>query len=302
MNIRIATRGSRLARWQTSWVAAELHRLHPELEVEAIEFRTRGDAIVDRPLPEVGGKGLFTEELEAALRDGRADLAVHSLKDLPTELPEDLTLGCVTRREDCRDALVAREDVRFAELPSGWVLGTGSLRRRAQVLARHPGLEIRDLRGNVPTRVRKLDEGRYDAIVLALAGLRRLEMEDRVTEVLEPADMLPAVGQGALGIETRAGDERVLSLLEPLEDAATRAAATAERAFLHALGGGCHVPIAALGSVEGDGVRLEGLVAAVDGTAVVRGEAGGADPDVVGRTLAEDLLGRGAREILDGLA
>jgi hydroxymethylbilane synthase len=300
MRLRIVTRGSKLAMWQTSFVAAELHRLHPDLEIEAVEIRTRGDRITDRPLPEVGGKGLFTEELEAALRDGRADLAVHSLKDLPTRLEEDLALACVTRREDPRDALVATGPMRFDSIPGDAVIGTGSLRRQAQILARHPGLKIRDLRGNVPTRIRKLDDGDYDAIVLALAGLRRLGLEDRVTQILEPADMLPAVGQGALGIETRGGDERILGLLAPLEDASTRAAVTAERALLHRLEGGCHVPIGALGEVEDDRVRLEALVAATDGTRVIRGTRAGpiAQAEALGRDLAEDLLAQGAREIL----
>jgi hydroxymethylbilane synthase len=302
MKIRIATRGSRLAVWQTSWVAAELSRHHPELEIEALEIRTRGDAILDRPLPEVGGKGLFTEELEAALREERADLAVHSLKDLPTDLPDDLALGCVTRREDPRDALVAREAVTFESLPEDTVLGTGSLRRRAQVLARHPGLVIEDLRGNVPTRLRKLDEGRYDAIILALAGLRRLELEDRVTQVLEPEHVLPAVGQGALGIEIRAGDETTADLLAPLGHEPTRRATAAERALLHALEGGCHVPIGALGEARGDGVSLTALVASLDGARVVRGTAEGDDPEDVGRSLAEDLLARGADAILRELA
>ncbi len=298
MTIRIATRSSRLAMWQTSWVAAELHRCHPDLEIEALEFKTKGDLVLDRPLPEVGGKGLFTEELEAALRDGRADLAVHSLKDLPTELPDGLVLGCVTEREDPRDALLTNGAADLASLPEGAAVGTSSLRRRAQILARRPDLEIRDLRGNVPTRVRKLEEGGYDAIVLALAGVRRLELEDRVTAILSPEEMLPAVGQGALGIEIRADDERTRELLAPLEHAASRSTTTAERAFLRVLEGGCHVPVGALAEAMDGGVRLQGVVASLDGRRVVRGEETGADAESVGRALAEVLLNQGAREIL----
>jgi len=298
MSIRIATRSSRLAMWQTSWVAAEIHRHHPEFEIEAMEFKTKGDLVIDRPLPEVGGKGLFTEELEAALRDGRADLAVHSLKDLPTTLPDGLALGCVTEREDPRDALLTNGAASLSDLPAGAVLGTSSLRRRAQVLAHRPDLEIRDLRGNVPTRVRKLEEGGYDAIILALAGVRRLDLEDRVTAILSPDEMLPAVGQGALGVEIRANDEETRELLAPLEHEPTRAATTAERAFLRVLEGGCHVPVGALAEATADGVRLRGVVASLDGRRAVRGERTGTDAEAVGRRLAEELLERGAREIL----
>ncbi len=298
MSIRIATRSSRLALWQTSWVAAEIHRHHPDLEIEAMEFKTKGDLVIDRPLPEVGGKGLFTEELEAALRDGRADLAVHSLKELPTVLPDGLELGCVTEREDPRDALLTNGAASLADLPAGAVLGTSSLRRRAQVLAIRPDLEIRDLRGNVPTRVRKLEEGGYDAIILALAGVRRLELEDRVTAILAPDEMLPAVGQGALGIEIRADDEETRNLLSPLEHPPTRAATAAERAFLRVLEGGCHVPVGARAETDGAEVRVRGVVASLDGRRVIRGEETGEDAEAVGRVLAEELLDQGAREIL----
>jgi len=301
MRLRIATRSSRLARAQTDQVAADLGWAHPGLQIEIIEIRTVGDRVIDLPLPEIGGKGVFTAELETALRAGDADLAVHSLKDLPTELPEDLAVGAVTEREDPRDAWISRDGTTLDEIEDGTVVGTSSLRRRAQLLRARPGLVIKDLRGNVPTRLRRLDAGNYDAIILAAAGLRRLGLADRIVEELEPPTFLPAPGQGAVGIETRAGDERTLELLAPLEHAATRVTTGLEREFLARLGGGCHAPIGALATFEPGGlIRLEGLVGSVDGQRSARtsAERPVADAAGLGTSLADAVLRAGGREIL----
>ncbi len=259
--VRIGTRGSALALWQAHHVRDLLQRAWPDLVVEVVVFTTRGDRELSRPLPEIGGKGLFTEELEAALRVGTIDLAVHSLKDLPTEMPEDLTLGAVPPREDPHDVFVSRHGVPLDRLPERPTIGTSSNRRAAQLLLIRPDAQILPLRGNVDTRVRKaLDpEGPYDGVVLARAGMARLNLLDHVTQVLPFDVMLPAPGQGALGVQCRAGDERVLRLLAPLDDPTTRAAVTAERAFLVGLGGGCAMPVAALATVSDGRVHLRGL-------------------------------------------
>jgi hydroxymethylbilane synthase len=290
----IASRGSQLALWQARWVAAQLTAAGHPCRIEII--KTTGDKITDVPLAKVGSKGLFTKEIEEALLDGRADLAVHSLKDLPTELPAGLVLAAVPEREDPRDAVVGRK---LADLPLGARVGTSSLRRAAQLRQLRPDLQVESVRGNLDTRLRKLDEGQYDAILLAAAGLKRLGWGDRIAEILPPEQMCPAVGQGALAIETRAGFEKVALL----DHADTHTAVVAERAVLAALGGGCQVPIGAYATVAQGLVHVLAIVAAPDGSRVIRAEADGeaADAAHVGARLAADLLQRGAREILEAV-
>jgi hydroxymethylbilane synthase len=301
--ITIGTRGSLLALWQTNWVKSQLEKHHPGIEVEIKVISTKGDRVLDVSLPKLGeqGKGLFTKELEDALFEHRADLAVHSLKDLPTELPAGLHIGAICEREDVRDALVARVGIRsFGEIPERAVIGTSSLRRQAQLLAARPDLVIEPIRGNVDTRLRKLDEGAYDAIVLAAAGLHRLGYADRITEHLGEELMVPAVGQGALAIETRADDSSIDEVIRVLDHEATRLACRAERAFLKGLGGGCLVPIAAHAMVDGDFMRLSGLVSSTDGSEIVRASHNGQaiDAELIGGQLADELLSRGAGRIL----
>jgi hydroxymethylbilane synthase len=304
----IGSRGSKLALWQSEWVKARLAELRPEAEIRIEVIKTSGDVMLDVPLAVIGGKGVFTKELEDALLAEKIDLAVHSLKDLPTTLPDNLAIDAITAREDARDALILRaggaaENHSLRDLPRNAVVGTSSLRRQAQLKHLRPDVSIKDLRGNVDTRLRKLDEGGYDAIILASAGLRRLGLERRIDAAISHAEMLPAVGQGALGIETRARDSRTAALVSLLEHAPTRAACTAERALLFALGGGCQVPIAAHAVVEGDTLRLDALVAALDGSRVVRDHL---EDDFrhaarAGETLAARLRERGAEELLEGL-
>ena len=291
----IASRGSQLALWQAHWVEGQLRALGHEVRIEII--KTTGDKITDVPLAKVGTKGLFTKEIEEALLDGRADLAVHSLKDLPTELPEGLVLAAVPEREDPRDAIIGMP---LDELPEGAKVGTSSLRRSAQLRKLRPDLVIESVRGNLDTRLRKLDEGQYDAILLAAAGLKRLGWANRIAEVLEPARMCSAVGQGALAIETLAsgaGFDAVQSLDHP----ETHAAVRAERGVLGSLGGGCQVPIGAYAVVAAGRVRVQAIVASPDGTEVIRGEGecAVADAAATGRALGAELLERGARRILD---
>jgi hydroxymethylbilane synthase len=301
--ITIGTRGSQLALWQTNWVKAEIEKRHPGIEVEVQVISTKGDRVLDVSLPKLGeqGKGLFTKELEDAIFEHRVDLAVHSLKDLPTELPAGLHIGAICEREDVRDALVARNPITsFNDLPERALIGTSSLRRQAQLLAARRDLVIEPVRGNVDTRLRKLDEGQYDAIVLAAAGLHRLGHAIRITEHLNEDFMLPAVGQGALAIETREDDAETAEIIHELSHEATRLACTAERAFLKGLGGGCLVPIAAHATIESDVMILNGLVASPDGLESVRGKQSGSphDAELIGRQLADDLLARGAAGIL----
>jgi len=293
----IASRGSQLALWQAHWVETRLAALGHACRIEII--KTTGDKITDVPLAQVGGKGLFTKEIEEALLDGRADLAVHSLKDLPTELPAGLALAAVPQREDARDAVVGK---RLADLAPGARVGTSSLRRAAQLRKLRPDVEIESVRGNLDTRLRKLAEGRYDAMLLAAAGLKRLGWEDRIAEILPTGTMCSAVGQGALAIEARPGGAGWVACL-PLDHPPTRAAITAERGLLEALGGGCQVPIGAHAVVEEAVVRLIAVVASPDGSELIRGEAAGpvADAEAVGRRLGADLLARGAKEILDAV-
>jgi hydroxymethylbilane synthase len=293
----IASRGSQLALWQAHWVERKLAEAGHENRIEII--KTTGDKITGVPLSQVGTKGLFTKEIEEALLDGSADLAVHSLKDLPTELPAGLVLAGVPAREDPRDAIVGR---RLDELPTAARVGTSSLRRAAQLRKLRPDLVLDSVRGNVDTRLRKLDEGRYDAIVLAAAGLKRLGWGDRIAEVLPPDVMCPAVGQGALALETReSGPGR--DVCAALDDAGWHAAVAAERGVLAALGGGCQVPIGAYATVEDGKLHLIAVVISPDGTGLVRGEVDGGPSDAaaLGRALGEELLGRGARQILDAV-
>ena len=297
--LTIATRESALAMWQAEHVRARLESLHPGTLVELLGITTQGDRILDRPLATIGGKGLFIKELEAALRDGRADLAVHSLKDVPMDLPEGFVLGAITAREDPRDALVANGHDTLAALPENAVVGTSSLRREAQLRERHPRLRIESLRGNVNTRLRKLDEGDYTAIVLAAAGLKRLGLGLRIRALLDPDESLPAPGQGALAIECRADRPDVIATLRPLADAATTLATAAERAFSRALGGSCQMPLGGYAEWEEGRLWLRGLIASRDGRDVLRGEIEQAVSDVaaaeeLGRALADDFLGRGA--------
>ena len=302
--LTIGTRGSMLALWQTNWVKAQLEHHHPHLEVEVKVISTKGDRVLDVSLPKLGeqGKGLFTKELEDAMFAGEIDLAVHSLKDLPTELPEGLALGAICEHEDVRDAFVARQDITsFHQLPERARVGTSSLRREAQLRATRPDLQILPVRGNVDTRLRKLDDGDYEAIIWAAAGLRRLGYDHRITECLNAKVMLSAVGQGALGIETREGDAPVKALLMALDHLPTRLACTAERAFLKGLGGGCLVPIAAYCQVVDDELQLDGLVAKPDGCEIIRAEASAKayEAESLGQRLADELLQRGARRLLE---
>lgn len=288
----IGSRGSQLALWQARWVQSRLQAEGIESRIEII--KTTGDKILDVPLAKVGSKGLFTKEIEEALLDGSVDLAVHSLKDMPTELPDGLTLAAIPEREDVRDAIIGST---LDALPQGALVGTSSLRRTAQLRALRPDLKVESVRGNVDTRLRKLDEGQYQAIMLAAAGLRRLGWADRIAQYIDPAVMCPAVGQGALAIETRTDRVEVAASLEHRD---TRVAVTAERALLGALGGGCQVPIGANATVDGDTVHLRGIVAAPDGSNVVRGNLSGhaSEAASIGKTLAEQLMAQGAKELL----
>ncbi|EKP0299688.1 hydroxymethylbilane synthase [Aeromonas veronii] len=298
--LKIATRKSPLALWQANFVKDRLEALHPQLQVELVPMSTQGDKILDTPLAKVGGKGLFVKELETAMLEGRADIAVHSMKDVPVEFPEGLGLHTICEREDPRDAFVSNRFKAIAELPQGAVVGTSSLRRQCQLRAARPDLVIRDLRGNVNTRLAKLDAGEYDAIILAAAGLKRLEMAHRITAFIEPEQSLPANGQGAVGIECRLDDHELHALLALLEHAETRARVLTERAMNRALQGGCQVPIGAYALVEGEQIWLRGLVGSPDGTQVIRDEIRGplADGEALGEQLAQRLLAAGADEIL----
>jgi len=297
--IRIGTRGSALALWQAEHVSARLRELRPGLEVRLTIIKTKGDKILDVPLAKVGGKGLFVKEIEEALIREEVDLAVHSIKDVPTELVEGLGLAAIPVREDPRDVLVSRAGGLDA-LPQGARVGTSSLRRRCQLLHRRPDLQLTDLRGNVDTRLGKLDAGAFDAIVLAAAGLRRLGHAARISELLAPEVMLPAVGQGALGIETRRDDAEVNALVAGLHDLPTALCVRAERAALARLGGGCQVPVACHARLEGARLRVEGLIGHPSGTPLLREGAEGPaeDPESVGAAVGERLLGRGADAIL----
>jgi hydroxymethylbilane synthase len=300
--LRIGTRGSPLALWQANYIAGRLRPLAAPRPVELVEIQTAGDRVRDVPLAQLGGDGVFTKEIQRALLAEQVEVAVHSLKDLPTTPVEGLVLAAVPARGPVGDVFISRRHARFDDLPRAAAVGTSSLRRRSQALHRRPDLRLVNLRGNVETRLGKLAEQDLDAIILARAGLERLGLAGHITEALDPAWMLPAVGQGALGLECRAGDLLTRRLLEPLDDAPTRQAVTAERALLRGLGGGCLVPIGALATVQGDRLALRGAVLSPDGTRRVAAEAEGpaAGAEAVGRGLAEALLARGAREMLRG--
>ncbi len=300
----IGSRDSELAMVQTNWVCSELRRAHPDRHFDVLEMKTQGDKILDVALAKIGDKGLFTKELETAMLDGRTDLAVHSLKDLPTTLPEGLILGVITEREDPNDAVVVREDLEARSLETlseGSIVGTSSLRRLAQLKSCYPHLTFRDIRGNLNTRLRKLDEGQYDAIVLAVAGLKRLGWHDRITEILPPAISLHAVGQGALGIECRDQDSAILELIAPLNHEPTALRCRAERALLRTLEGGCQVPIGVYTEILGETLSLSGIVASLDGKTLVRAHATGPshDPEALWQTVAGQLRAEGAQDILD---
>jgi hydroxymethylbilane synthase len=301
--MRIATRESALALWQAEHVRARLVAQYPGMVVDLLGLTTQGDRIADQPLASIGGKGLFIKELEVAMDEGRADLAVHSLKDVPMEMPEGFVLACITAREDPRDAFVSNRCSALADLSEGAVVGTSSLRREAQLRERYPHLRVEPLRGNVNTRLRKLDEGRYDAIILAAAGLKRLGFGTRIAALLEPDESLPAPGQGALALECRSDRANIVAALAPLADIGTTLATMAERAFSRALGGSCHTPLAAYAEWEEGTLWLRGLLAARDGKDVLRAEieadvADGDGAEQLGRQLADDFLARGAARFM----
>lgn len=298
--LKIGTRQSLLALWQSNYIAACLRKQYPECEVVLKKIVTKGDRILDVPLAQIGGKGLFTKEIEEELLSGEVDLAVHSLKDMPTVLPEGLCLTVITARANVGDAFVSNKYDSFAELPLGAVVGTSSLRRKAQLLAARPDLTIRDLRGNVDTRLRKLDEGLYDAVILAAAGLERLGHGDRIKDIIPSDVCLPAVGQGALAIECRTDNAEVRAMLDFLNDMPTVQATSAERAFLGLVEGGCQVPIGVHADVENENIRIEAIIASLDGKTVLRDCLSGSADDAValGKKLGEKMLANGGQEIL----
>ncbi len=301
--IRIATRKSPLALWQAEHVAAELKKAHPGIRVELLGMSTKGDRILDAPLAKIGGKGLFVKELEQGMLEGTADIAVHSMKDVPVELPEGLHLPVILQREDPRDAFVSNRYTHLDELPRGACVGTSSLRRQSQLSERRPDLVIKPLRGNVNTRLAKLDAGEFDAIILASAGLIRLALSERIASYIDTEQSLPAIGQGAVGIECRTDDERVNRLLEPLHHEQTAICVSAERAMNHRLNGGCQVPIAGYAELHDGKVHMRGLVGEPDGSHILRAEAQGdaAETEQLGIRVADELLGRGADRILKAL-
>lgn len=298
--LRIGTRGSQLALWQAHWVKSELEKEHKGLTVELEIIKTTGDKITDVPLAQVGGKGLFVKEIEEALLDDRVHLAVHSMKDVPTEFPEGLSLRCITEREDPRDALLTTDGSKIADLKQGARIGTSSLRRSSQLFKKRPDFEICQLRGNLDTRIRKLEEGQFDAIILASAGLRRLGWADKISEYIDPEFMIPAIGQGALGIESKTANDEVNAMIDFFNHDNTSIAVKAERACLKRLEGGCQVPIAAFGTIEGGILTMNGLVASVDGKNIITANASGPvkDCEALGIKLAEDLLSQGGDAIL----
>ena len=298
--IIIASRESLLALWQAEHIQAKLRALYPEMQISILGMTTLGDQILDSPLSKIGGKGLFVKELEVAMEERRADIAVHSMKDVPMNLPEGFTLAAVGLREDPRDALVSNQYKTLAELPVGAVVGTSSLRRQALLKAHYPHLEIAPLRGNVQTRLRKLDEGQYAAIVLAAAGLKRLGLGERIASTLDPSESLPAVGQGALGIECLSAREDLLQLLAPLNHAETATCVQAERAMSRRLSGSCQTPLGGFAQIQNGQLVLQGFVADLEGTRFVQATMTGApsDAEKIGVAMAEDLLARGADQIL----
>jgi hydroxymethylbilane synthase len=301
--IRIATRKSPLALWQAEHVAERLEQAFPDLKTELVKMVTKGDKILDAPLAKIGGKGLFVKELEVGMLENRADIAVHSMKDVPVEFPEGLHLAAILNREDPTDAFVSNNYGSLKELPTNAKIGTSSLRRQCQIKEKFPDAEILSLRGNVNTRLAKLDAGEYDAIILASAGLKRLGMGDRITECLEPNISLPAIGQGAIGIECRIDDKETNELLNVLHDSETTIRVTAERAMNARLKGGCQVPIAGFAELQGDQIRMRGLVGAPDGSVLYRSEKQGSfdQAEQIGQAVADDLFAQGADKILQAL-
>lgn len=299
--IKIGTRGSQLALWQANWVKSALESTYPSLSVELVTIKTKGDKILDVPLAQVGGKGLFVKEIEAAILDARIDLAVHSMKDMPSEIPDGLVIGAVPQREAPGDVLISKKGLTFSELPAGARIGTSSLRRSAQLRHLRPDIVILPLRGNLDTRLKKLDTENMDAVVLAAAGVKRLNLSNRITQYLDETQMLPAVGQGALCIEIRADDEKISALIDPMDHLPTRTVVSAERAFLNRLEGGCQVPIAAHGTIDKEDIVLTGLVSNVQGTVVIRDTVVGPKTasESLGIALADRLLSKGAKEILE---
>lgn len=296
----IASRQSRLALWQARYVQSRLQALYPHCQIDILGMTTQGDRILDRPLAQIGGKGLFIKELETALQEGRADLAVHSLKDVPMEMPEGFCLTAITARENPHDAFVSNRYAALGELPQGAVVGTSSLRREALLRANHPHLNIEPLRGNLDTRLRKLDEGQYDAIILAAAGLIRLDLKTRIRSTLPPETFLPTPGQGALGIEILSSHTLAASCLSPLHDVPTACCVLAERAFSRALGGSCKVPLGGYALIENDELWLRGVVSSTDGRRTLQGDIRGipCDAESLGQRLARQLLDQGAQAIL----
>lgn len=300
----IGTRKSVLALWQAEYVAQRLREQYPGLTVELLPVSTRGDEILNRPLAEIGGKGLFIRELEELMREGRADMAVHSLKDMPAELPEDFTLAAVTDREDPRDAFVSLRYPGVEALPAGAKVGTSSLRRQSQLLHRRPDLVVESLRGNVQTRLRKLDEGQYDAVILAAAGLKRLGLGDRIASYLSTEDSIPAAGQGVMAVEVRKKDEETRQMLAFLHNARVASCIAAERAFLGCVGGDCKVPAGAFAAEDGDGLRVDAFIASEDGQTFYRRSVSGVLPDAerLGTAVADALLDDGGRAVLEAIA
>jgi hydroxymethylbilane synthase len=296
--IKIASRSSRLALWQAEHVQAQLIRLYPECQVKIVAMTTKGDQILDRSLSKVGGKGLFVKELEVAMLEERADLAVHSLKDVPMVLPEGFILAAFLEREDPRDAFVSNDYSSLSDLPNGAIVGTSSLRRQALIKARFPNLIVEPLRGNLDTRLSKLDQGQYAAIILAAAGLKRLGLESRIREYLSIDSSLPAAGQGVMAIEILSKREELISILAPLNHKNSEKAVRAERKVSEMLGGSCQVPLAAFARCDGDQIILRAAVASLDGSELVYAEQGGVDPDALGKNVAEDLIAKGALRIL----
>ena len=299
--IRIGTRGSPLALWQANWIKSQLEQLHEGLTVELTEIKTSGDKIQDIPLAKVGGKGLFTKEIEESLLRNETDIAVHSMKDVPIKLPPGLALSIVTKREDPRDALISNNNVKLDDLPKRARVGTGSFRRTTQLLAHRPDLEVVPMRGNVGTRLKKLETEGLDAVILAAAGLKRLGFAERITEYIDPDVMLPGGGQGVIGIETRHDDINVINMLVELDDEETNFALEAERAFLSRLEGGCQVPIGVYATVDGESIRIRGLVGSLDGKQILKSEISGStvDAGVLGDELARKILDMGADAILN---
>lgn len=301
-HLRIGTRASPLAIWQAEHVRDALLRHHPGITVEIVSMTTRGDTwLEDAPPHTWGGKGLFVKEIEDALLQGQVDMAVHSMKDVPAQQPDGLEIAAIMAREDVRDAFVSKAYPHPDALPEGARVGSSSLRRRAQLLRHHPHLRVEDLRGNVATRLRKLDEGQYDAVILAAAGLKRLGLQDRITHLLDIDHSLPAVGQGAIGIETRSDDTVMRGRLVPLADADTQSCVLAERSMNQVLGGDCRLPVAAVAEWRGTRIHLRGLVATPDGRRILRAEAEGRDPAALGRTVAEALVAQGAAQIIQDI-